>query len=36
MPEEAPYEVDEARAIYLRPVLRELAASMLNWGTQRG
>jgi N-formylglutamate deformylase len=34
MREEAPWEVDECRAIYLRPVLRELAATMLNWGSQ--
>ena len=34
MREEPPWEVDECRAIYLRPVLRELAATMLNWSSQ--
>jgi len=36
MREQAPWEVDEGRAIYLRPVLRELAATMLHWGSQNG
>lgn len=34
MPEAPPYAVDESRAIYLRPLLRELAATLLFWGTQ--
>jgi N-formylglutamate deformylase len=34
MQEQAPYVVDEGRALYLRPVLRELAATMLAWGSQ--
>jgi N-formylglutamate deformylase len=34
MQERAPFLVDEARAVYLRPVLRELAATMLAWGSQ--
>jgi N-formylglutamate deformylase len=36
MEEAPPYAVDECRAIYLRPVLRELAATMLSWGAHRG
>jgi N-formylglutamate deformylase len=36
MREAPPWDVDECRAIYLRPVLRELAATMLYWGTQNG
>ncbi len=36
MDEAPPYLVDECRAIYLRPVLRELAATMLWWGAQHG
>jgi N-formylglutamate deformylase len=34
MQERAPYVIDEARALYLRPVLRELAATMLAWSSQ--
>ncbi len=34
MQEQAPYVVDKGRALYLRPVLRELAATMLAWGSQ--
>ena len=34
MHEEAPYVVDESRAVFVRPVLRELAATMLAWGAQ--
>ena len=34
MDEEPPYRIDEARAVYLRPVLREIAATMLRWSTQ--
>ena len=34
MDEAPPYAVDECRAIYLRPLLRELAATMLSWGSQ--
>jgi len=34
MRETPPWEVDECRAIYLRPVLRELAATMLSWGSR--
>ena len=36
MPESAPYAIDECRAIYLRPVLRELAATLLRWGSHHG
>lgn len=36
MAESAPYEVDEARAVFLRPVLREIAAAMLYWASQHG
>lgn len=36
MEETPPYLVDESRAVYLRPVLRELAATMLYWATQNG
>jgi len=36
MREQAPWAVDECRAIYLRPVLRELAATMLYWGSHSG
>jgi len=36
MREDPPWEVDECRAIYLRPVLRELAATMLYWSSQHG
>jgi len=36
MEERAPYVVDEGRALYLRPVLRELAGTMLAWGAQLG
>jgi N-formylglutamate deformylase len=34
MQEHAPYVIDEARALYLRPLLRELAATMLAWSAQ--
>jgi N-formylglutamate deformylase len=34
MREEPPYAIDEARALFVRPVLRELAATMLAWGAQ--
>jgi len=36
MDEAPPYLLDEARAVYLRPVLREIAATMLHWGSQHG
>jgi N-formylglutamate deformylase len=36
MNEQAPYVIDEGRALYLRPVLRELAATLLAWGAQLG
>lgn len=36
MQELAPYILDESRAVYLRPVLREVAATMLFWGSQHG
>jgi N-formylglutamate deformylase len=36
MRETPPWIIDECRAIYLRPVLRELAATMLYWGSQNG
>jgi len=36
MEEFPPYELDEARAVYLRPLLREFAASMLYWAAQHG
>jgi N-formylglutamate deformylase len=36
MRETPPWIVDESRAIYLRPVLRELAATLLYWGSQNG
>jgi N-formylglutamate deformylase len=36
MTEEPPYRVDECRAVFLRPVLREFAATMLRWGPQLG
>lgn len=36
MRETPPWIVDECRAVYLRPVLRELAATMLSWGSQIG
>jgi len=36
MAETPPYEVDEGRALYLRPVLRELAGTMLAWSAQLG
>jgi N-formylglutamate deformylase len=34
MQEDPPYEIDEGRALYLRPVLREIAATMLAWGAK--
>jgi N-formylglutamate deformylase len=34
MKEAQPYAVDECRAVYLRPVLREIAGMMLSWGAQ--
>lgn len=34
MDEVPPYELDESRAVYLRPVLREFAATMLYWASQ--
>jgi N-formylglutamate deformylase len=34
MEEAAPFAVDESLAVFLRPVLREIAATMLSWGTQ--
>ncbi len=36
MAEQPPFEIDECRAIYLRPVLKELVAAMLNWARQGG
>ena len=36
MQETPPYVVDEARAVYLRPVLRAVAATMLAWATRLG
>jgi len=34
MAEQPPYRIDEGRAVFLRPVLREVAATMLHWGSQ--
>ena len=36
MEELPPYVLDESRAIYLRPLLREFAATMLYWASQHG
>jgi len=36
MPETLPWEIDEGRAVFLRPVLRELVGTMLYWGSQYG
>ena len=36
MGEVPPYELDESRAVYLRPLLREFAATMLYWASQNG
>ncbi len=36
MEELPPYSLDESRAVYLRPLLREFAASMLYWAAQHG
>jgi N-formylglutamate deformylase len=36
MAEQPPYAIDEGRALYLRPVLRELAGTMLAWSAQLG
>jgi N-formylglutamate deformylase len=34
MAEQPPYRIDECRAVFLRPVLRELVATMLHWVSQ--
>ncbi len=36
MSETPPYRIDEGLAVTLRPVLREMAATMLRWGSQHG
>jgi N-formylglutamate deformylase len=36
MAETPPWEIDESRAVVLRPVLQELLATMLEWGSQNG